>query len=356
MSARDPDAVTVSHAVPFLHRPEGTRREEYRLLRTETPARLVRVRDRDMEPVHSTRRGESFFVAEGDLWARVRTTLGSRSGHVLRPEEFLAFLGGTGPVPEDEAVMRSLMRTPLSPRDRVAGRAIASEAKRARGGDMGPRGPGLVLHDGRDRGGDDLVAFLRDEIRVAETAVYVRTAPLVRSTFENACLFHVSASRSFEPQLGHVVPMPDEGRAEAFAKAYPRRRPGDDCPSIGVLRKAGLLEPRPGSEARLLANVLPAYVMGSLASWPAVADRIPAALAVDAMRGATGSIGAEDAHAVLVRAQAGLEALACYLDGFMAPGDVRSLATHLGESVLPRISASLPTPEDDAEALGRLVR
>ena len=119
-----PDAVTVAHAVPFVHVPPGSRRQETRLVRIGTRAAIPRCADGDMRAVSATIGGDPLHVdPDGGLWARLRVPVPGKRAQPLSPAGFLSFLRGEADAGFEQAILRSLTRTPLSPRTLGAIRA-----------------------------------------------------------------------------------------------------------------------------------------------------------------------------------------------------------------------------------------
>ena len=363
-----PESVPVLHGAPLLHTPRGTRRVELTLARIETEAAVGRARVGDLVPVFESDARTSFHERDGALWARVVLDAPGVHDHAPEPAEFADFLSGRlDPGGRHEiALMRHFGRTPLSPRDRVTGRSPGAEAKRARGRDLPPKGPGLVLRDGRDRCAGELRRFLAEEVLVTEAHVYRRTRPLVwpgtvaRDGFR---AMFVHSGRTFEPGEGAPPPMPFSGYRDALRRYFPAWRHEMESGCVLGLRQAGWLDRSTDADLAILANAMPGYAIarilgqGDRFTGCALSPGLLAELYDDAFLAMTGSIEARDAPAAIARSVRAIDELAGYLAGAgLSQSDVNGfvradLARYCRKVVLER-SPALAFPEDAADIAG----
>lgn len=346
-----PESVPVVHGAPLLHTPRGTRRVDLTLARIETEAAVGRAREADLAPLFETGTGTSFHDDTPSV-----------HDHAPTPGEFSGFLAGRfDPGGRHEiALARYFGRSPLAPRNLVTGRSPVFEARRARGKDLPPKGPGLVLRDGRDRCAEELRRFLAEEVLVTEAWVYRRVRPLVwpgtvvRDGFRAMFVF---AGRTFEPGENEPPPMPAAGYRDVLRRHFPARRDEMESGCLLGLRQAGWLDRHEDADLGVLANAMPGYALARvLGQGGDVKDcGVPAGLLDgirdDAFLAMTGSIGLADALPAIERATRAIEGLDGYLsnhgharhdlDGFVRA----DLARYCRKVVLARVPA-LGFPED----------
>jgi hypothetical protein len=363
-----PAVLPVLHGAPAIHRPRAARSDRLTVVRMSTDCAVGRGLDGDMEPVHVRNWvANSFHERDGSLWARVCLSSPALQHRFLAPAELERLLREDLD-PDDPvgiAFRRYFSRTPLAPRDAVTGRQVAFEAKRAQGEDLPARGPGHVVEDGRDRCAHELRDFLANDLLVTERAVYLRTAPVIRGTREcdgGRIRFVVEPRRSFEPQLRDEAPIPYEGRIRYPAANDPHDREVAEC--VRDLERTGWTSRHGDADLRVMANTLPAWIVGSVTAYNrdgeprGVEPHLLAGLRADAFLGMTGSIQARDVQPTLARIAQALRPHTAWLLKHERFGPAKgmggyahALIDHIEDSVLPRADR---VPDCDADALSTL--